>query len=94
MPPSPVVTILRGWNEKQATRAAGPPTLQPFRSEADLAADGAGGVLDDWQIVGARNGQNRGQIARHSHLVDAQYGSRAPGDGSIQGRRVHVVAVG
>ena len=39
MPPSPVVSIFRGWNEKQATVPCGLPIRSHWLVDADLAAD-------------------------------------------------------
>ena len=54
MPPSPVLMTLRGWNEKQAMSPCGLPIFSHCAVPEDLAADGAGRVLDDGGCARAR----------------------------------------
>ena len=54
MPPSPVDSSLRGWNEKQATSPCGRPIRSHSPSPADLAADRARRVLDHRQAAAPR----------------------------------------
>ena len=70
MPPSPTVRTFRGWKEKQTMSPCGRPILRPGPVQADLGADGAGGVLDHRQAVGARDRQDGREVAGHAHLVD------------------------
>ena len=53
MPPSPVESSLRGWNEKQATSPCGRPMRCHAPCQLDLAADRAGRVLDHRDVHGA-----------------------------------------
>ena len=71
MPPSPVVITLRGWNEKQATRRAARRSAASRPPMQDLAAEGAGGVLDHGRPWRSRDRHDRGEIAGHAHLVHA-----------------------
>ena len=59
MPPSPVVSTLRGWNEKQTMSPCGRPIRSTPPSQQDLAADGAGGVLDHRQAVRVGDREDR-----------------------------------
>ena len=65
----------------------------PGVADADLAADGAGGILDDRQAVPGGDGRDPGQVAGHAHLVHAEDGLGALGDGGLQARRVQVEGV-
>ena len=76
MPPSPVLITLRGWNEKQATSPCGLPIFSHWPSQQDLAADGAGRVLDH------AAGRARCAIAH-----DAPPGRRACPSGARTGSR-------
>ena len=75
-------------------QAVGPADALPVAVDADLAADGAGGVFDDRQAARPSDGQDGGQIAGEADLVHAQNGARARGDGACERRRIHVVGVG
>ena len=51
MPPSPVVITLRGWKEKQAISSVGLADPLPLSTDADLAARGTSGVLDQNEVM-------------------------------------------
>jgi hypothetical protein len=70
MPPSPVVITFRGWKEKRAIRPWGLPIPIPAAVHADLAAGSACGILDQGNAVATCDRNERGEIARHPHLVD------------------------
>jgi hypothetical protein len=53
-----------------AVRTPDPLPLPVLRFE--FGTDGAGGILDDWQTVHAGDRQDLAEIARHSHLMNAQ----------------------
>ena len=61
-------------------------------SEADLRADGAGGVLDHRQAVGAGDRHQRGEVAGHADLVDGEDRLGPRGDRGRDGGDVDVVA--
>ena len=50
----------------------GLPIFSQLAVPEDLAADGAGGVLDDGQAVAPADLDRRAQVAGHAQLVDAQ----------------------
>ena len=73
MPPSPVVITLRGWNEKQAIVAVRPadplPVAVPRGSRCRSRRRRPRSSGRPWR-VGDRD--ERGEVARHADLVDAQ----------------------
>ena len=98
MPPSPVVITLRGWNEKQAMSPCGRPIFCHCPLPEDLAADGAGGVLDHAAGRGVRAiSQDRvrshgmpiwwtHRIARVRGVIAASISARI----DVEGRRIDV----
>ena len=72
MPPSPVVMTLRGWNEKQAIVTVGPadPLPLPATRISLPAAQAASSIrARPWRSA---IGNERGEVAGHSHLVDGE----------------------
>ena len=61
MPPSPVVTTLRGWNEKHAMSPCGLPIFCHSPFQRISLPSGARRVLDDRQAVGVRDGGATGR---------------------------------
>ncbi len=83
---------LRGWNEKQAMSPRGADLL-PAPVEHDLRAEAARGVLDERHAVFPGDRAERTQIARHAHLVNAEYRPRPRRDRRLHQLRIHVEAL-
>ena len=82
MPPSPVVRILRGWNENTADR---PPA--PTGRAAARRADGARGVLDDGDVARVAQRRIGVEVGGYAGLVDHDHRPGAVGDHGRDGRR-------
>ena len=93
MPPSPVVITLRGMEREAGDVAVRPADPLPARHRQDLAADGAGRVLDQRQAMALRPiAQHARQIAGHADLVDAEDGPGRGGDRRLDQAGIDVVA--
>ena len=57
--------------------------LFPLALPLNLAPDGAGRIFYDGDRVLACDLENRFQVARHAHLVNAQNGTRAFAEGGF-----------
>ncbi len=80
MPPSPVVRILRGWNDHAATSAPAadrPATVGRARA--------AGRVLDHDDAARVAQRPDRVEVDRHPALVDDDHGPGCRGQGSGDG---------
>jgi hypothetical protein len=58
--------------------------LFPIVIPENFTPDGAGRILDDRQFVLAPNLQNLAQVARHTHLMDAQDSPSSLANGSLE----------
>ena len=90
MPPSPVVSTLRGWKEKQAMSAVRPADLLPLpvpRISLPMAQAAS-------SITGSACrraiGRMARQVAGHAELVHAEDGAGARGDGRFDQLRIDV----
>ena len=94
IPPSPVVSTLRGWKEKQTTSPIGRPIFcqAPSISISEpmpQAASSTTGTPSPLAIS-----QDRGDVAGKAHLVNAENGRGAPRHRRGDVTRIDIVAVG
>src|ERR1051326_7845817 len=68
--------------------AVRPSDFLPISFMQDLAADGAGGIFDDSQIMTARNFGEGSEVAGHSHLVHAKDRAGSRRDGAFYELRI------